>query len=252
MQYISDIHLEFLHIEEVKSVIRKIIPVAPILILAGDKGNPFSGNSHYRLFLEEMGKKFEKVFVIAGNHEYYGGKDMTDVEVKIKEIVKEISDTNERSNITYLQNSYEEYNGVRWIGTTLWSRLDNPSKQINDVYSIKAMNTERYNELHYLAVENLEKMLEESSLPTIVITHHMPSYSLIDPMYNDELYNMWFASDLDNIVERYKEKIKYWIYGHTHTSNQSELHGVMMLCNPIGYKGENPGKNYKACVSLNL
>ena len=241
VQYISDIHIEFLHIEEVKSIVRKIIPVAPILVIAGDLGNPFS--SSYPLFLNEIGNKFEKVFVIAGNHEYYGGKTMKEVEAKIIEITMGM-------NVTYLQNSYEEYKGVRWIGTTLWSRLDNPKKYINDM-GINGMSVERYNGLHGSAVESLQKMLDESSIPCVVVTHHMPSYSLIDPMYVDDNYNMWFASHLDTIVEKYKDKIKLWIYGHTHKQNQYTLYNVPIVCNPIGYKGENSvgNRNY-ATVSF--
>ena len=237
IQYISDIHLEFLHIEEVKSIVRKIIPVAPTLIIAGDLGNPFASNSHYKLFLEEMSRKFEKVFVIAGNHEYYGGKSIEEVEMKIQEIVEDLPNT------TYLQNSYEEYMGVRWIGTTLWSQLDNPTKNINDMYRIKGMDMERYNMLHREAKERLSVMLEESTIPCIVTTHHMPSYSLIDKNYDDPHYNMWFASHMDNMIDMYKERIKCWVYGHTHMANQSDLY-VTMLCNPIGYKGENPKRNY--------
>lgn len=105
IQYISDIHLEFLHIEAVKSIICKIIPTAPIIVLAGDIGNPFSKNNHYEKFIEEMSKKFEKVFLISGNHEYYHNNiDM--VEEKIKTV------TSKYMNVTYLQNSYEDYNNI--------------------------------------------------------------------------------------------------------------------------------------------
>jgi predicted MPP superfamily phosphohydrolase len=238
IQYISDIHLEYLHIEEVKSIIRKITPVAPILTLAGDLGNPFASNAHYQLFIKEMSNKFEKIFIITGNHEYYGGHTIEDVDMKIQEIVKGFP------NITFLHNTYEDYMGIRWIGTTLWSQLDNPTKNINDMYRIKDFNVVRYNALHSKAVESLKNMLEEASIPCIVMTHHMPSYSLIEAMYWDNNYNMWFASHMDNIVEQYKEKIKCWIYGHTHMANTSMMNNVMMLCNPIGYKGENPKKDY--------
>ena len=99
IQYISDIHLEFLHIEAVESIIRKIIPIDPIMVLAGDIGNPFSKNNYYEKFIEEMSKKFEKVFLISGNHEYYHNNiDM--VEEKIKTV------TSKYNNVTYLQNSY--------------------------------------------------------------------------------------------------------------------------------------------------
>jgi len=82
IQYISDIHLELLHIEEIKSRINKIIPVCPTLILAGDIGNPF--HQGYKLFIQEMNNKFEKVFLVSGNHEYYGGKSIEETDTNQK------------------------------------------------------------------------------------------------------------------------------------------------------------------------
>ncbi len=65
IQYISDIHLEFFKVLP-KQIVR---PVADILCLAGDIGYPFS--SLYRDFLKQVSRDFKKVFLIAGNHEYY-------------------------------------------------------------------------------------------------------------------------------------------------------------------------------------
>lgn len=243
IQYISDIHLEFLHIEEVKSRIRKIIPTVPIIVLAGDIGNPFGKNNHYELFIEEMSKKFEKVFIISGNHEYYHN-DINSVEERIKMI------TSKYGNVSYLQNSYEDYNGVRWIGSTLWSRLDNPTKFINDVSTIHNMTVDRYNAMHIASVKSIDEMIKESELQCIVITHHMPSYQLIDKKYYDDNYNMWFASHLDNMMEEYQNKLLGWFYGHTHTVNNSIINGVITLCNPVGYKGENHNINYNMIINL--
>lgn len=243
IQYISDIHLEFLHIEAVKSIIRKIIPIAPIIVLAGDIGNPFSKNNHYELFIEEISKKFEKVFLISGNHEYYHN-DIDNVEERINMIASKYM------NVTYLQNSYEDYNGIRWIGSTLWSRLDNPTKFINDVSTIHHMTVDRYNTLHNTAVKSIEEMIKGSELQCIVITHHMPSYQLIDMKYYDDNYNMWFASHMDNIIKDNEGKLLGWFYGHTHTVNNSMINNIPMCCNPVGYKGENHKINYNMIINL--
>ena len=56
IQYISDIHLEYL------SEIPKINPVGDVLVLAGDIGHPFS--SIYINFLIDVNNKFKKVFLI--------------------------------------------------------------------------------------------------------------------------------------------------------------------------------------------
>jgi len=102
IQYISDIHLEFL------TNTPKVIPRADVLCLVGDIGYPFS--KIYKKFLTEMNNLFKKVFLITGNHEYYNlgpnfGKDMLMIEEKIQKVITE----NNLNNITFLNDTYEDY-----------------------------------------------------------------------------------------------------------------------------------------------
>ena len=60
-KYVSDLHLE-------KNHIRKIVANKPNVILAGDIGYP--KEESYKKFIHDISYKFEKVFVISGNHEY--------------------------------------------------------------------------------------------------------------------------------------------------------------------------------------
>jgi len=246
IQYISDIHLEFRHIEEIKSIIRKIDPVCPILILAGDIGNPFYQG--YRLFLEEMSKKFEKIFLISGNHEYYGGKSIEETEIQIRNI------SDKYNNISYLQKSYEDYKGIRFIGTTLWSNVNDPTYKINDTKSIKDMSVEMYNKLHQDSVDFLTKTLEEmSDIKCSIITHHLPSYKLIDKEFLDpkvSMYNQWFAGSLDDIMISHQDNIIGWFYGHTHRASDTVINNINTYCNPVGYKGENRSINYNKYIIL--
>jgi Icc-related predicted phosphoesterase len=70
-----------------------------------------------------------------------------------------------------------------------------------------------------LSIDFLECALENNQ-NCIIITHHVPSNSLINVKYktpNMVPYNQWFYSNLDDLIESNKNKIKCWIYGHTHT-----------------------------------
>jgi predicted phosphodiesterase len=78
----------------------------------------------------------------------------------------------------------------------------------------------------------------------------MPSYQLIDKKYYDDNYNMWFASHMDNIIKENEGKLLGWFYGHTHQPNDSIINGVITLCNPVGYKGENRNINYNMFINL--
>jgi hypothetical protein len=39
-------------------------------------------------------------------------------------------------------------------------------------------------------------------------------------------------------------------YGHTHTPSKDVIGGVPLLCNPIGYPGENKELNFEAMFEL--
>lgn len=242
LRYVSDIHLEFMNPTQVENVLHQFAPISDeVLILAGDIGNPC--HQHYKTFLDHVNRKFRKTFLLAGNHEYYKhGRIVEDVNTYIHTKVKEFP------NISFLQNSCELFEGVNFIGTTLWSQVTNPYVTINDTKLIYGLTPKIYQEHHMKCRAFLEEALQSS--PTnknIILTHHMPSYDLIAPQYRRgsmEEYNQWFATDLNEMIESYKYRIKCWIYGHTHTPSEQILSGVPMLCNPIGYPGEQQTVNY--------
>lgn len=115
---LSDLHLEFLSSIQVESMIDKVVcHGADVLVLAEDIGNP--RDRSYADFMRRVSTHFPKVFVIAGNHEFYGGS-VGKTEECISQICSEID------NVSYLSNHAEEYNGFYWIGTTLWYSITDP------------------------------------------------------------------------------------------------------------------------------
>ena len=63
-------------------------------------------------------------------------------------------------------------------------------------------------------------------------------------------YNQWFYCDMDEIIDRNKNKIKCWIYGHTHMPASNIINGTQFLCNPIGYPGENSKVDFEKNILL--
>jgi predicted phosphohydrolase len=235
IRYFSDLHLEFIKPNKIEKFIRKIPSgIDEICILAGDIGNPYQPN--YNIFMQFISKNFKKTFIIPGNHEYYN---------KIKTI-QETNDFLENyfqsfNNIRFLNNNYEIYDSYCFIGTTLWSHITNPIYEISDTCRIPHFNYIQYNKLHSLSVEFLKDALQKND-NCIIISHHMPSESLIDIKYKtSEMlpYNPWFYCNMDKLIETKKDKIKCWIYGHTHTPSSVIINDIPFLCNPIGYPNEN-------------
>lgn len=247
IRYISDLHLEFIKPHNLNKFIHRILPTNhEICILAGDIGNPYQ--EHYDIFMTFISLHFEKAFVISGNHEYYNK-------------TKSIQETNDFlihyfkkfNNITFLNNTFEYYQDYCFVGTTLWSNITNPIYQINDINYIPDFTITQYNQLNQDCIQFLNDTLQNHN-NCIIITHHLPSESFIDNKYKTKQltpYNQWFYSDLDHFIEKYKDNIKSWFYGHTHTSSTIIKHNIHFLCNPIGYPNENNKLNFHTSIDSN-
>jgi len=246
LRYLSDLHLEFINSHELEVLIRKI-PSGndEICILAGDIGNPYQSN--YDIFMDFISKNFKKTFVISGNHEYYNKtKTIKETNVFLSEYFKKYD------NIRFLHNNYEIYDNYCFIGTTLWSKITNPKYKINDVNKIPNFDYIEYNKLHEASVYFLEDALQNNN-NCIVITHHVPSDSLTHVKYKNEMllpYNQWFCCDMDELIETQKDKIKCWIYGHTHTPSKHLIHNIPFICNPIGYPNENSMLDFEKRITF--
>jgi predicted phosphohydrolase len=247
IQYVSDIHLEYYHNIEVENIVKnKIIPIAPICVLTGDIGYPF--NKSYKIFLEEISKKFIHIFLIHGNHEYYQIRHKKTMD-EIIEKTKEITSTLE--NVHFLDNSYYDLNEYRFIGTTLWSKIDDPKYTVNDCKKIEEFTVEKSNELYERNYKFIKDMLERSVVDNkkvVMITHHLPSYKLIDSKYEEyALYNQCFASNSDELII---EPVICWLFGHTHSSVDIVINNIRCVANPIGYRGENININFNKTIEI--
>lgn len=239
LRYFSDLHLEFLKPNKIERFLKQIPPSQPdeICILAGDVGNPHHTNNHYDIFMKYMSVNFKKTFVIPGNHEYYHRtKTMEDTNAYLEDYFRQFE------NISFLNNRYEHYENHCFIGTTLWSKITNPIYEINDIECIPQFDYIKYNRLNRMCIDFLEDAVETNN-NCVIITHHMPSSSLVDVKYKTPKmlpYNQWFYCDMDEFMVKNHSKIRAWFYGHTHTPSHIIQHGIPLLCNPIGYPNENP------------
>jgi predicted phosphohydrolase len=238
IRYLSDLHVEFLSAEQVDSLLLQIPPGPDeVCVLAGDIGNPFTAN--YNKVMQFIQRNFKKAFVLAGNHEYYHPYYTIEV---INNYLENYFQPFE--NISFLNNKIEEYEGCWFVGTTLWSKVTDPRLEIADVSKIQDLDYLAYNRMHMLCVDFLEGTLADPIIQKcVVISHHVPSPNLIDVKYKTSQmrpWNQWFASDLEELIEKHQHKIQAWIYGHTHTAAAASLCGVSFYCNPIGYPRENP------------
>jgi predicted phosphodiesterase len=237
IRYISDLHLEFLKGRSFP-ILKKYSE--DVCILAGDIGNPYKEN--YHLFCNHISKEFKKTFIIAGNHEYYNN-DIEETNIYLSNYFKDYK------NISFLNNSFEIYKDHCFIGTTLWSKIYLKDYVVNDIRMIKNFDIEKYNDLHQKSLKFInETIVNKDNI--VMITHHGPSFHLADVKYKDSLYNQCFYSNLDDLIKENNKKIKYWVYGHTHTPLVKKLYDINFVCNPVGYPGENDIVDYNTYFTI--
>ncbi len=215
IQYVSDIHLEY------KNKIPKLKKTADTLALLGDIGNPTS--KIYVDFLKYASDNWSKVYLLAGNHEYLNTRyNINDINTIIQDNVSKFP------NIDFLNNKKVYENGVSILGTTLWtSEVSYSGTKYNTILK-----------LHENAVLWLEENINKSTQDMIILTHHLPTYKLINGRYTTGAYknqNKFFATNLEHLI---KPPVRYWLCGHSHCNYNVNINGVFCAINAYPFNND--------------
>lgn len=249
IQYMSDLHQEFGEMS---------VPdrLGDVLVLAGDihVGERAIG------FINECAEVFPHVIYILGNHEYYGN-DINSLPIKIRDeglfLFKDDKEAHYEllsENVYFLDNESVDIEGVRFIGSTLWSEItDYCARYMNDFYRIRN-NTRPFSakdarDRHEEAVKFIKDSINDG-MDNVVVTHHCPSIECIDTKrYGDSRMNTGYYTD---ILEQFKDTVDVWICGHTHSSFDFVEHGIRVVGNCRGYVGYDLNNDFceTKCVEV--
>jgi hypothetical protein len=272
LQYASDLHLETTYIE-FDSILK---PVGQDLALCGDIGDPFS--VRYSEFLKWVSVRWQRVFVLAGNHEYFTtNKDIviSDVDAQIDKVCRRAG-----NNVFFLQKNLFKIESLKIviIGATLWSipdlrrwsllndgflgdpgyRGDYTEIYLKDEYSGKSRPVHP-SDITQLCTDHtafLSRALNPTwgSIPdgwrAIVLTHHMPTFLLNDEKYKDYILKSCYAVSLDHLI---KEPVVLWLCGHNHLAKSIRMDsGCLLGLNPLGYKSQHGQTGYSSSAVANV
>lgn len=233
IQYCSDLHLEFgqnsSYLEEFPLSVS-----GEILVLAGDivpLHNEYLSNS----FFQFASERYEQVFWVPGNHEFYY-KDIATYENSI--------DISIRRNIHLLHNVQKEYKGVRLIFSTLWSKINDFNIQVVEKgvadyecisFGKNKLRSSDSNRLHEISLEFLRDAFTGRTMQkTVVVTHHLPSAMCNAPQHKNSPVNDAFCTDLTPLIE--SSKANFWLYGHSHFNQNPVYTGsTILITNQLGY-----------------
>ena len=279
IQLLSDLHLESNpHFRATPA------PEADLLVLAGDIGSYQAGSSLTRLQIADFGlQQFSPlpssqggaawptpVLFVPGNHEY-DGLDFDDARALLKSACQ-------RLGLTWLEQETLVINGVRFVGSTLWTDFDaltaqqtsgsgmTPGAQLKarekafraanfylkKNHSLRAGQPLLAEDVRELALSSqawLQDALEVPfDGPTVAVTHFAPTLDSADPRYGLNPGTAGFCNALDALLPL----ATVWLHGHLHCPNDFVKSGCRVVANPLGYarKGEQAAFNPVGCVRV--
>jgi hypothetical protein len=248
IHYMSDLHLEF-------GALEKPLPKGEVVILAGDTTllatlDPDRTDRNARRvraatleFFDAVGKSFDRIIYLMGNHEHYG-YCIDDTEAAIRRNFP---------NVTLLENGQIDLGEVIVIGATLWTGMGHGDplveltlqRGMSDFYIIEKRDGERKRtfrpgdarELHRTSLAYIEKAVEENSNRRLVVaTHHAPSLQGVAPLQRTSQLNAAYYTDLHAFIEA-RPNVGFWVHGHTHVQTEYAIGGCRVLSNARGYAG---------------
>jgi predicted phosphodiesterase len=203
---------------------------ADIIVAAGDIGVSTEGVD----WLKALKKP---VIYVAGNHEFYHQEYLQTINLIRRQCAG--------SNVHFLENDCFVYEGVRFLGCTLWSDLfvegdkkaEALGKILNDFRRIQfgenPFDADQFNQLHQISKAWLQQQLVQPfSGKTVVVTHHAPStWSWKESPH--ALKKLAYCNDMKPLL--HEHDIAAWFHGHVHSRADYRISGARILCNPRGY-----------------
>lgn len=241
IQICSDLHLDFRHNKEWIAA-HPLKVVGDILIIAGDT-YALERNFAKLDFIKKVADEFEAIYLIPGNHEYYGGFDAV---AALESTCKPVLD-----NVFILNNEVVTYGEYQLVFTTMWSHIYRDELAIKqgmmDFHRIRfqqeALQVSHYNLMHKASMAFLERALQQEG-KKIVVTHHLPSPECNVAEFKNSLLNPAFCTDKTKLIEQ--SNVAYWVYGHSHRNlGDFSIGNTRMITNQLGYVGWNEHHSFQ-------
>ncbi|HEV8691405.1 MAG TPA: metallophosphoesterase [Ideonella sp.] len=270
LQLASDLHLE-----RQPDFVLQPIPGADVLVLAGDIGSYQAGSllrepdfGLDRFAPGRPGAPWRTVLYVPGNHEY-DGRPFDETHAELRTICEGLG-------ITWLERETVVLEGVRFIGTTLWSDFDalaaGKSTLTQQMQAReKAYRAANFYLRRFTATRDGEPMLAEQwrevalqcqqwlrdalaqpfEGPTVVVTHYAPSLRSADPRYGLTPGTAGFCNALDELFGQ----ADWWLHGHLHCLNDYVVDGprrCRVVSNALGYAAKGEQAAYRPQLLIEL
>jgi predicted phosphodiesterase len=265
IQLLSDLHLET-NVDFVPTA----APDADLLILAGDIGTCLPGSS---LAADDFGlRQFSPrdrwpvpVAYLPGNHEY-DHQDFDAAHARLRELCESLG-------MVWLERECPVIDGVRFVGTTLWTDFDALALADDTLTDVMRKRGKAFRAANFYlektgATRNgrpfLAEELREQGLacqawlkdaldtpfegPTVAVTHFAPTLSSADPRYGLTPGTAGFCNSQDTLIPH----ADLWLHGHLHCAFDYVQDGCRIVANPLGYESKGEQEGFVPALVLDL
>lgn len=279
LQLVSDLHLE-----RYPDFVPQAAPDADVLVLAGDIGSYQAGSLLAARGDEDFGlgrfsplrpgAPWKRVLFVPGNHEF-DGIELQSASVRLREVCA-------RLGLTWLEREAAVIDGVRFLGTTLWTdfaalaqqeptatrQMQALDKALRAANFYLRKNSTLHPDGRHLLAEDLRPMglacqqwLREALAqpfdgPTVVITHFAPTLHSTDPRYGLTPGTAGFCNGLDALLPH----ADLWVHGHLHSPTDHTVRGqhegrdwaCRIVANPRGYASKGEQAYFREAYTLDV
>lgn len=279
IQLLSDLHLE-VH----PQFVAQPAAGADVLVLAGDIG---SYQSSTQVDGENFGlERFSPlpqyaswpvpVLFVPGNHEY-DSQDFDEARIRLQR-------TCDKLGLIWLDRETVVMDGVRFIGTTLWSDFDAVAMHegVTDITRLHQLREKAYRAANFYLQKTggtrhgqpfLAEPMRDESLkcqdwlraalqqpydgPTVAVTHFAPSLRSADPRYGLVPGTAGFCNVMDDLLPY----ANLWLHGHLHCASDYVAKGVRadgsawqchVVANPLGYARKGEQEQFQPASTIDL
>lgn len=256
IQYMSDLHLEFKN--NSKWVMGNALNAAgEYLILAGDICH-ITEEYFEHPFFDWCNENFKHTFWVPGNHEFYSGTVLFDLYAG--ELQEKI-----RDNVSLVNNVLVCIKDVvNIILSAGWSKIG----PLHEYHILKGMNdfkciaghegyitTQDFNKQSDIAWNFIEEALktvkQDEKNKTIVVTHYLPTFKVLEDKWVGDNLNEGFAIEKSDVI--LDSNATYWIYGHSHGKKSDVMVGeTLLVSNQLGYVDVGEHRGFKGAKIINL
>ena len=239
-RFMSDLHLE--HDLNAKNWLDAIpADLSASLLLAGD----VAAHYHLESVLRLLASKFKQVIFVPGNTDYYGTV-CNEFDAVITHKLRDCE------NVKVLNNDYVMIDGIKVIGSTLWSQIPNNARPtMIDFRNIlwKDEKICKFEAKHWRAMfdASLAFLHKEVCRDSIVVTHFLPLFTLISRAHCHTATDLFYASNLEHLFLR---EPSVWVCGHSHMYGEVLCEKTRVLRNCRGVFSYDPCNNFDVSASF--